>query len=321
MRGLDEFRGRLLKNHKHWSKWARRQGLQCYRLYDRDVPTWPWIIDRYADWVHLQEYATGWQQSDEAYLAWTEQAVQTVAEVLDIPSSQVAIKRRERQRGLAQYQALQPSEAELAAARFVVEESGLRFAVDLRSYLDTGLFLDHRPARSLMRSLAAGQRVLNLFSYTGSFTVYMVAGGAASSLTVDLSRTYLDWAAHNLSLNQLQGPEHDFLQTDCMEFLRTIAPESFDLIVLDPPSFSNSKRMDGILDVQRDYAWMVEQAWLALAPGGTLFFSTNRQDFVWQAPDVCAPWAQEITAQTVAPDFARHQPHRAFLLKKPARAD
>jgi 23S rRNA (cytosine1962-C5)-methyltransferase len=301
---------RVLKNQRHLGKWARREGIQAYRLYDRDIPEFPLAIDRYADWLHVQVFEKKRAlQADDL-----ENIRGELAARLEIPVLQVVIKHRRRQRGLTQYERLGAT-----APSFSVAERDLRFEVNLSAYLDTGLFLDHRNTRQLVREQAAQKRFLNLFAYTGSFTVYAAAGGATHSVTVDMSNTYQAWSRRNLALNGLDHPgRHDFVQSDVLGFLQRMHNhgEQFDLIVLDPPSFSNSKRMGGTFDVQRDQLTLLSDTLRLLTPGGELFFSNNRQGFRLDPGVGNLAAVTEISAQTLPVDFKRHTPHRCWLLRK-----
>ena len=301
---------RVLKNQRHLGKWACREGIQAYRLYDRDIPEFPLAIDRYADWLHVQVFEKKRPlQADDLENIRSELAAR-----LEIPLLQVVIKHRRRQRGLTQYERLGAT-----APSFSVAERDLRFEVNLSAYLDTGLFLDHRNTRQLVRKHAAQKRFLNLFAYTGSITVYAVAGGAKNSVTVDMSNTYQAWSRRNLALNGLDHPgRHEFVQSDVLGFLQRMHDqgELFDLIVLDPPSFSNSKRMGGTFDVQRDQLALLSDTLRLLTPGGELFFSNNRQGFRLDPGVGNLASVTEITAQTIPIDFKRHTPHRCWLLKK-----
>jgi 23S rRNA (guanine2445-N2)-methyltransferase / 23S rRNA (guanine2069-N7)-methyltransferase len=229
-------------------------------------------------------------------------------EILGLQPDHVVLKVRRPQKGADQYQKLRDE------GRFIeVLEGGLRFLVNLKDYLDTGLFLDHRPTRVMIRDLAEGRRFLNLFAYTGTATVYAAAGGAAATTTVDLSPTYLDWARRNLDLNGFAGPEHGFVRTDCMEWLHRSARDrttkgAYDLIFLDPPTFSNSKSMEGVLDIQRDHAQLIADAAALLSRDGILLFSTNLRRFKLD-PDIEAQYeVADITRQTIPQDFSRN-PH------------
>jgi 23S rRNA (cytosine1962-C5)-methyltransferase len=309
--GLQSFTNRLRKNARHWSRWARRRDIACYRVYDRDIPEFPLAIDLYEDRAHVQEFARkGVEGHPEE---WWRPVLATVAEVLEIPGEQVFSKQRRRQKGRGQY-----TPTGRRGEDFIVHEGGLRFLVNLEAYLDTGLFLDHRITRGMIRDRAKGKRFLNLFAYTGSFSVYAAAGGAASTLTVDLSNTYLDWAGRNLRLNGFRQRRHRLLRADVFQFLQASAAEGerFDLIVLDPPSFSNSKAMRGTLDVQRDQARLVNACLALLAPGGELFFSNNRQGFRLREDEFDPCRVEEITRLTLPEDFRRKGAHRCWLIEK-----
>ena len=304
---------RLRKNARHWGKWARRRGIECYRVYDRDMPEFPLAVDRYGDRIHAQSFARPWASVDEA-LEGDETLRAVVADALDADRRHVVLKTRARQRGTAQYTA-----SDTPDERYVVHEGGLRFEVCLGRYLDTGLFLDHRETRALVRERAAGRSVLNLFAYTGSFSVYAAAGGALGSLTVDMSRTYQNWTRRNFLLNDVDLRRHRLLCADVLTFLDDAVARGarFDLIVLDPPSFSNSKRMQDTFDVQRDHPVLLRRCLRLLAPDGELYFSNNRRGFKLEVALEQEARFEEITARTVPEDFARHRPHRCWRVTHP----
>lgn len=308
---LDAFSNRLRKNQRHWSKWARRRGIGCYRLYDRDIPEFPLAIDWYEGELHAQVFARkGQEPLDEAQ----EQAIgEAIQEALEIPAEALAFKTRQRQRGLAQYE----KTGQQGRPR-VINEDGLKFEVDLHSYLDTGLFLDHRETRALIRQRAEGRRMLNLFAYTGSFSVYAAAGGALTTTSVDLSNTYQAWTRRNLALNGFSDEEHQLVRADVFEYLDQALRERrlFGLIVLDPPSFSNSKKMQEILDVQRDHRRLIEASLELLTPNGELYFSSNRRRFKLDPELEALPGAEEITRQTLPDDFKRHPAHRCWTFRR-----
>ena len=331
---VSAFANRLRKNAAHWRKWAKRRGISCFRVYDRDIPQFPFALDWYesvapratsglAVHLHLQEIDTGWRMNPAEYAAWLEAACRAACEACGVPAGHLHLKRRERQRGASQYERQRDATAE----PLVVVEAGNRFEVDLDTYLDTGLFLDHRPLRGrVAESIArranngAGTRFLNLFAYTGSFTVYAARAGAGSSTTVDLSNTYLAWAARNLALNGIASAAHRLLRADVLAWLPVAlaAGERYDLIVLDPPSFSNSKKMQDVLDVQRDHPRLVGQCHELLAEAGEMFFSTNLRSFAIDADLAGRLALREITSQSVPEDFRRpgKPPHRAWLARK-----
>lgn len=302
-----DFQNRLSKSYKHWSKWAKRQGLSCYRIYDRDIPQYPVAIDIYADYAHVAEFDTGWQQTEAEHAAWVASVEAIVAEVLGIETNRISFKLRRRQKGEFQY-----NRTGFVGKDFVVEEFGRQFWVNLEAYLDTGLFLDHRNTRKRVGEEAAGKRVLNLFAYTGSFTVYAATGGASESVTVDLSNTYLDWAERNFGLNGLDLARHTLVRADVFRYLEDALArrERFDLIVMDPPSFSNSAKMLDILDVQRDHLLLVEQCLQLLNPGGVLYFSNNLRGFALDP--VLVPRCRDISGQSVPEDFRQRKIHQCF---------
>jgi len=317
---LPAFGNRLRKNLRHWSRWARRESTECYRLYDRDLPEFPLQIDCYGDRVHVQLLHKGRWTDPDTLDTFGPPLLETVAAVVtDGDTGRLVAKIRERSRGGEQYADAGQSEGE----PFVVHEHGLRFEVNLERHLDTGLFLDHRSTRAEVRAQARGRRFLNLFAYTGAFTVHAAAGGARSSLTLDLSNTYSDWTRRNLALNGLDRPEHAVVATDVLRWLKediARGPGSerhgFDLIVLDPPSFSNSKRMATSLDVQRDHPWLINRSLRRLSPDGLLLFSTNRQGFELQTQALDSANIQEITRRTIPADFQRHPPHRCWEIRR-----
>lgn len=299
---------RLTKNARHLERWARREGLEAWRVYDRDIPEFPYAIDRYGDCLHVQLFE-GRRQLDDAAIA---AHLGVIGAALAVPPARLAFKLRRRQRGTSQYEKLDPT-----GRPFVVAERGLRFEVNLTAYLDTGLFLDHRDTRRRVGMEADGRRVLNLFAYTGSFTCYAAAGAAAQTVTVDMSQTYQDWTRRNLALNgHADALRHRLIRADVTDWLIRAAQmrERFDLIVLDPPSFSNSKRMQASFDVQRDQRALIDRSMALLAPAGVLYFSTNRQGFRLD-PVVAERFdCREITATTVPLDFKRRVPHRCWRI-------
>lgn len=308
------FANRLQKNFKHLAKWARKQDLDCYRVYDADLPDYAVAIDIYGDKVHVQEYAPPAQIDPLKASQRLDEVMQIVPEILDVTPQSVALKLRQRQRGSNQYEA----QAALKQ-RFVVHENGLQFWVNLTDYLDTGLFLDHRLTRQMVMEKARGKDFLNLFAYTGSVSVYAAAGGAKSSLTVDMSNTYLKWAEDNLQLNRLYGPQHQFIRADVTAWLDTAINDKllFDLIFVDPPTFSNSSKMADVFDVQRDHVAMLSKIGQLLRAGGEIVFSTNRRDFKLDMAALSRFQITDISKATLPADFARHPKiHYCWTLQK-----
>lgn len=313
---------RLRKRQRHLARWAKREGTNAYRLYDRDIPEIPLAVDWYAGRLYIAGYARGGKEAndDKAYEEaseneerWLGAMREAAAAALDVKLEDTALKRRERKRGTSQYE----REAR-TGRRFVVEEGGHRFYVNLWDYLDTGLFLDHRKTRALVAGECVGKRFLNLFSYTGSFGVYAAAAGASSVTQVDLSKTYLDWARDNLLLNELPLESHDLVHEDTLRFLIRAADEGrrFDVVVVDPPTFSNSKRMEGTFDVRRDHAHLLAATRRVLAPGGVVWFATNARGFRLEE-EAGASFARvdDVTERTRSLDFAGRHSHRAWRLE------
>ncbi|HJT31544.1 MAG TPA: bifunctional 23S rRNA (guanine(2069)-N(7))-methyltransferase RlmK/23S rRNA (guanine(2445)-N(2))-methyltransferase RlmL [Pirellulales bacterium] len=304
------FGRRLSARARHLRRWPTKRGITCYRLYDRDVPEIPLVVDRYEDCLHLAEYDRPHDRGPAEHADWLDLMAKTAGEVLGVPRVNVFMKRRERQLGLAQYERF----AEQGRTS-VVHEGGLSFRVNLSDYLDTGLFLDHRQTRMMVREAAADKRFLNLFGYTGSFTVYAAAGGASATTTVDLSNTYIQWAQDNLELNKLAGQKHRFVRDDALSFLKYHRPGAvYDLAVVDPPTFSNSKKTERVWDVQRDYLELLTRLAELMSPGGVIYFSTNFRRFKLDEPALPQFSIREISRQTVPEDFRNRRIHRCWRL-------
>jgi len=299
------FLNRLRKNVAHRDKWAARQRLTAYRVYDQDIPDYRFSVDRYADHALVVEYrrrGTGDEQRAAVLAA--------VQDVMAVTPENIHTRTREpKPWGQTQYEKLDNT-----GARLEVQEGDARLLCNLTDYLDTGLFLDHRTTRLRVGKEARGQRVLNLFCYTGAFTVHAALGGALTTTSVDLSNTYLDWARDNLRLNALPDAHHEFIRSDVTRWLRQARGKVWDLIILDPPSFSASKKMEGTLDIQRDHGVLVEDALALLAKDGVLYFSTN---FTGLQPDVrrlSGPGVQELTPASIPEDIRNRQVHRCWRI-------
>ena len=312
MSDITAFANRLGKNAKHYLKWARRHDIEAWRLYDRDIPQFPFAIDVYGGQIHLQEYDTGWLMQPEEYETWLSEVLEAVAFITGFAPADIHLKRRERQKGTQQYE-----KTGKAGEDFIVHEHGRRFWVNLEKYLDTGLFLDHRNTRQRVGEMAAGKRFLNLFAYTGSFSVYAATGGAAASETVDLSNTYLDWARRNFELNGIDEARHQIVRADVFQYLQAAAQagKPFDLIVMDPPSFSNSKKMLDILDIQRDHQKLIDGAMALLASDGLLFFSNNLRSFALDEAVAQKYAVKEISKQSVPEDFRNKKIHQCWEIR------
>jgi len=318
--GAQMFANRIAKNLKRLRSWSQREGISCYRLYDADMPEYAFAVDTYTviepqqQWLCVQEYAAPAEIEAEAVRRRRAEVLASLPEATGVAPERVRVRttRRRTRRG-EQYQ-----KADEQGQFHVVMEAGLKFYVNFEDYLDTGLFLDHRLTRARLRAAARGARFLNLFGYTGTATVYAAAGGAAATTTVDLSRTYLEWAQRNLALNGLAGASHAFVQADCRAWLEQAAHAAarYELVFLDPPTFSNSKRMEGVLDIERDHAQLIDACVRLLAPGGLLLFSTNAQRFRLDEALQARCAIRDISAATLPQDFARNpRVHRCYEVR------
>jgi 23S rRNA (guanine2445-N2)-methyltransferase / 23S rRNA (guanine2069-N7)-methyltransferase len=298
--GAAMFANRLRKNLRNLGRWARQSGVTCYRLYDADLPEYAVAVDLYEQWVHVQEYEAPATVDAKKAESRLREALAVLPTVLEVPPGNVFLKVRRRQKGTSQYEKF-----DRRGEFHEVREGECRFLVNFTDYLDTGLFLDHRPTRQLLREMAPGKSFLNLFAYTGAATVYAAAGGARATTTVDLSSVYLDWAKRNLALNGFSGPQHEFVRADCLEWLQR-ERRRFDLIFLDPPTFSTSKRMDATFDVQRDHVPLLQAAAGLLAAGGVLIFSNNNRRFKMDREALPELAIEDISRRTIPRDFERN---------------
>ncbi len=309
---------RLAKQLKHLRGWAKAGGITCFRLYERDIPEFPAIVDWYDGDVVAWVYNRTRDDTPEKVRAFEDLCEEEILDGLQVPGARLHMKYRGRIKDRSE----QYDRVDDRGVVRTVEEQGLKFEVNLSDYLDTGLFLDHRKTRSIIRHYAKGKRVLNLFAYTGSFTVYARAGGAIATTTVDMSKTYQDWTKRNLELNgfAVDGALHRLVHADCLQFLEAgPAPgERYDYIVLDPPTFSNSKRMEAdSFAVDRDWPRLVEMATRWLADDGWLYFSTNSRQLKWDDAQVPSGYvAREISERTVPDDFRNRRIHRCWTVTK-----
>ncbi|MFC1046151.1 bifunctional 23S rRNA (guanine(2069)-N(7))-methyltransferase RlmK/23S rRNA (guanine(2445)-N(2))-methyltransferase RlmL [Pasteurella multocida] len=307
-----DFANRLQKNSKKIEKWAKQQGINAYRLYDADLPEYNLAVDRYDDHIVVQEYAAPKNIDENKARQRLLDAVTATLQVTGVETNKLILKVRQKQKGTNQYEKLANK-----GDYFYVNEYGAKLWVNLTDYLDTGLFLDHRLTRKMLGEMAKGKDVLNLFAYTGSATVHMALGGAKSTTTVDMSNTYLNWAEQNLLLNDLEGKQHKLIQADCLQWLAR-CDRQFDLIFVDPPTFSNSKRMEDSWDVQRDHIKLMTQLKRILRPNGTIVFSNNKRGFKMDVEGLEALGlsAVDITAKTLPLDFERNkQIHNCWVVR------
>ncbi|MGA2778440.1 MAG: bifunctional 23S rRNA (guanine(2069)-N(7))-methyltransferase RlmK/23S rRNA (guanine(2445)-N(2))-methyltransferase RlmL [Steroidobacteraceae bacterium] len=315
--GAQMFANRLTKNLTKLDPWALREAIDCFRVYDADMPEYAFAIDLYGReprHVYVQEYAAPKTVNQESARERRREVLSVLPDVLGVPQAQIHTRMRKQQKGSEQYE-----KRAMSNERYVVHEGGLKFWVNFRDYLDTGLFLDHRIMRRMLRDWAKDKDFLNLFCYTGSATVYAAAGGARSSASVDLSNTYIDWAHDNLVLNGLSSDRHEFYRADCLQWLDEQAERGprFDLAFLDPPTFSNSKRMEGVLDVQRDHVGMIRRAFVLLRERGRLVFSTNFTRFKLDAAALPELAIEDVSRQTIPKDFERNaRIHHCYAIER-----
>lgn len=322
---FEMFENRLVKMNRHIAKWARRQKITCYRIYDRDIPQFPFVIERFEDCLSVSEYKTSRSLEGPEQETWIATCMEILSRVTEIKPESIFLRERERKKGSNQY-----TKQEVSDRSIIAKESELKFKLNLSNYLDTGLFLDQRITRSKVRDESAQKYFLNLFAYTGSFSVYAAKGGA-TTVSVDLSKTYTAWCRENLALNGFDahimgereirperlkpGRGHLVIQHDVLDFLDMIPDSTFDLAVVDPPSFSNSKRMDGTFDVQRDHASLLQSVLRAIKPGGVIYFATNLRTFKMDEASLKNATCKDITRSTIPNDFRNLKVYRARLVK------
>lgn len=296
------FENRLNKVFRHKSKLARRQNISCYRVYDHDLSEFPFSIELYENKVYVAEYLRRHGMDETEHEDWLNLCIDTICKVMETDEKFIFVRQRKkmshRESG-AQYEKL-----DTESHSFIVKENDLKFKVNLTDYLDTGLFLDHRITRKMVMDESANKDVLNLFCYTASFSVYAMAGKANSVTSVDLSKTYLSWGEENFKLNNFRDKQKAiFVHVDVKQYLKTLQPESFDLIVMDPPTFSNSKRMKDFLEIQADHVALINDCLKALRKNGIVYFSTNYTKFEIDTENIHASNIKDITKATTPFDF------------------
>jgi 23S rRNA (guanine2445-N2)-methyltransferase / 23S rRNA (guanine2069-N7)-methyltransferase len=321
--GAEMFANRLRKNLKNARSWANKNNIRCYRIYDADMPEYSFAIDLYGSaedpdlfWAYVQEYAAPDSINRDAARMRRLQVLSVLPEVLTLPRERIFVRTRRQQSDHSQYEKLD------AQREFqIVSEGDHRFYVNFSDYLDTGLFLDHRITRQRIGSLCKGKRFLNLFAYTGAATVHAIGGGAVASTTVDMSYTYLEWAEKNLQLNEMDAPEHELIQGDCLQWLEHEAQQKklqYDVIFIDPPTFSRSKRMERDFEVQHDHVQLILWAAELMAPGGVIVFSNNYTRFKLDGHGLRDFKVQDWTRETLPKDFERNPKiHCCFAISRP----
>ncbi len=294
-----DFENRLRKKYKLVSKLARKNNITCFRFYDHDLPDFPICIEKYEDHIYMAEYVRKHRLDDYLYKNWLMHSQQIVSSVTQVPLEKIVFKQRHKiNTRNDQYQKMDSSNHKI-----IGNENGLKFLLNLHDYLDTGLFLDHRTTRTRVRDLSQGKTVLNLFCYTGSFSVYAAAGGASKIVSVDMSNTYIQWTEENLLLNNFNQEEYKCIRADVLQFLLSVKDHTYDIIILDPPTFSISKKMEDTFEIQRDHVWLINQCLRCLVKGGHLFFSTNYSKFELDEKALDSNKIENITIDTTPFDF------------------
>lgn len=296
----------IRNNYRHLRKWAKRTNTDCFRLYDRDILRYPVSIDFYAGRYNVNYFGKG--DHEEPPEGLVDEVKEALQRILAAPLESIYFRTRARTKLTRQYEKKANSKE-----FFSVVEYDVKFHINLTDYLDTGLFLDHRETRQLVAKESKGKRLLNLFAYTCSFSVHAAIHGATYTKSVDMSNTYTDWGRANFMLNQIPLKNHDIVRADCLKFLMQ-ERETYDVIVIDPPTISRSKKMDGLFDIQKDYPFLIEKALHLLAPDGVIFFSTNARKFAFNPDLPCT--IQEITNKTLPIDFRDAKIHRCWKIKK-----
>lgn len=295
------FENRLLKNYKHRLKQVNRLQLSCWRLYDHDLPEFPVCIEIYEKYIYIAEYNRRHHLSEEEHILWFENTKQIISNLTGVALDHMYVKLRKRMSHReGQYEKEEVTESKI----ITVQENGHKFLVNLTDYLDTGLFLDHRITRQIVASEARGTNFLNLFSYTSSFSVYAAAAGAKTVTSVDLSKTYLAWSEENFALNNLKNTTaYQFIHADVKQYLKALPANYYDLVVMDPPTFSNSKRMKDILAIQNDHVELINDVIRSMKAGGILYFSTNYTQFILDIENIHSTQIKDITKATTPFDF------------------
>jgi 23S rRNA (cytosine1962-C5)-methyltransferase len=307
------FQNRLVKVFRHLSRQAKRLHVSCYRVYDHDMPEFPFCIEVYEDKLYVAEYKRQHGLTDEQHYEWIKKSIEVISKAFHVQQENIFLKLRKVKSGRTdQYQKTAEQKNE-----WIVQENNLKFIVNLSDYLDTGLFLDHRITREMVKKASANKKVLNLFCYTGSFSVYAAAGGADEVLSVDLSKTYLKWGERNMQLNGFTDlSKYRYVHADVKQYLPTLPQNYFDVVILDPPTFSNSQRMEEFLDIQRDHVELINNCLRAMQTKGILYFSTNARKFKLNEAAIKAQSIKDITKPTTPFDFEGRLFRYCFCIEK-----
>lgn len=306
MADLQTIQNRIEKNYKHRAKWARKEGIECFRIYEKDIPEFPFIVDVYKD--HAVIFEKRDSEIDAEKFDHFNYIISAVKNVMHLPEEKIVIKSRMKQKGTTQYERLEERNE-----FFPVKEYQAQFLVNLHDYLDTGLFLDHRPMRQVIFKEAKGKKFLNLFSYTGAVSVMAALGGATHVTSVDLSSTYQEWARKNFEHNKISLKEHNFIVQSALDYLEK-AVSKFDLIFLDPPTFSNSKKMEEDFEVEKDQEFLIKHCLRLLTPGGTLYFSNNKRKFKLDPKILELAQVEDISEKSIPLDYRDRKIHHCYKI-------
>lgn len=306
MADLQTIQNRIEKNYKHRAKWARKEGIECFRIYEKDIPEFPFIVDVYKD--HAVIFEKRDSEIDAEKIDHFNYIISAVKNVMHLPEEKIVIKSRMKQKGTTQYERLEERNE-----FFPVKEYQAQFLVNLHDYLDTGLFLDHRPMRQVIFKEAKGKKFLNLFSYTGTVSVMAALGGATHVTSVDLSSTYQEWARKNFEHNKISLKEHNFIVQSALDYLEK-AVSQFDLIFLDPPTFSNSKKMEEDFEVEKDQEFLIKHCLRLLNPGGTLYFSNNKRKFKLDPKILELAQVEDISEKSIPLDYRDRKIHHCYKI-------
>ena len=302
---------RIKKNQKQLKSFLKQHNISCYRIYDWDMPEFPLCIDIYEQYVHVSIYKTRHSLQEETDAQWQQASIETIKQVFNTDESHIFIKSRARKKTAEQYEKVNETKQ-----FFTVHENGIQFLVNLNDYLDTGLFLDHRNTRKRVMTEAKGKHVLNLFAYTGAFSVYAAMGGAFTTTSVDLSNNYLQWAKENFKLNQLSISKHQFIKADVKEWIQQAPSKLYDIIILDPPTISISDKPKANFDVQADHVALINHTLRHLQTGGVLYFSNNFRNFVLDSEHIIASVIEDISQQSVPQDYRNKKIHACWRIVK-----
>lgn len=301
-------KNRIRKNYRHVRKWAKRTKTDCFRIYDRDIKEYPLAIDFYAGRFCVQYFSHD-RENDEPPTDLKNEIQQTLCSIFATSTDVIYWRTRIKREKTEQYEKMGEEKQ-----FFTVNEYGVKFKINLHDYLDTGLFLDHRETRQLIAAISKGKRLLNLFAYTCSFSVHAAIAGATYTKSVDMSNTYTLWGRDNFILNSLSLKNNEIVRADCLKFLdeEIRSKAKYDIVIIDPPTISRSKKMDQMFDIQIDYVPLIEKALQLLSKDGIIFFSTNSRKFAFEESLFASCTIKDISEKTIPLDFHNQKIHRCW---------